>query len=177
MSLIYDEMELTEFESVPDEDPQQMIRNAYQRRALLGYIATTIVAEVDDEVVGMAFAYPDTNETAVNRVYEKAAEKIPSIKDVDFFADPESFDDEFYLDSIAVDDSYRGFGIATKLIQSIANHAADLGYHTLGLNVDTLNPLAEKLYRRLGFENAGKIMIVDHHYRHLQVSTAQKVLA
>lgn len=85
MSLIYDEMELTEFESVPDEDPQQMIRNAYQRRALLGYIATTIVAEVDDEVVGMAFAYPDTNETAVNRVYEKAAEKIPSIKDVDFF--------------------------------------------------------------------------------------------
>ncbi|KIS02653.1 Acetyltransferase, GNAT family [Paucilactobacillus wasatchensis] len=176
MSLIYDEMELTEFESVPDEDPQQMIRNAYERRALLGYIATTLVADVDGEVVGMAFAYQDSNETAVNRVYEQAAEKIPSIRDVDFFADPEAFDDEFYLDSLAVDDDYRGMGIATKLIQAVAEHAVDLGYETLGLNVDTLNPLAEKLYRRLGFEGTGQIMIGDHEYRHLQVSTAQKVL-
>lgn len=176
MSLIYDEMELTEFESVPDEDPQQMIRNAYERRALLGYIATTLVAEVDSKVVGMAFAYPDTNETAVNRVYEQAAQQIPSISDVDFFADPESFDDEFYLDSLAVDDNYRGLGIATKLIRAVADHAADLDYRTLGLNVDTLNPLAEKLYRRLGFKGAGQIMIGDHHYRHLQISTAQRVL-
>ena len=176
MSLIYDEMELEEFESVPDEDPQRMIESAYKRRALLGYVATTLVAEVDGQVVGMAFGYPDTNETAVNRVYAQAAQSIPSIRDVDFFADPESFDDEFYLDSLAVDANYRGYGIATRLIDAIAQHAHELGYDMLGLNVDFTNPGAERLYRRLGFEDAGKIMIGDHHYRHLQMDSDRQIL-
>lgn len=177
MSLIYDEMELEEFEEVPDEDPQRMIENAYQRRALLGYVATTLVAEVDGNVVGMAFGYPDSNEIAVNRVYEQAAQSIPSIKNVDFFADPESFDDEFYLDSLAVDSKYRGYGIATKLINAISQHAHSLGYETVGLNVDYENPKAERLYRRLGFEDAGHIMIGDHDYNHLQMESNREILA
>ena len=77
MSLIYDEMELEEFESVPDEDPQRMIYNAYRDRALLGYVATTFVAEAGGQVVGVAFGYPDNNENAVNRVYQEAAAPIP----------------------------------------------------------------------------------------------------
>lgn len=176
MSLIYDEMELEEFESVPDEDPQRMIYNAYRDRALLGYVATTFVAEVDGQVVGMAFGYPDNNENAVNRVYQEAAAPIPSIRDIDFFADPESFNDEFYLDSLAVDANFRGQGIATALIDAIAQHAAALEYDTLGLNVDVANPKAERLYRRLGFTDAGKIMIGDHRYRHLQRSTKAAVI-
>lgn len=176
MSLIYDEMELEEFESVPDEDPQRMIENAYQRRALLGYIATTLVAEVDGQVVGMAFGYPDSNETAVNRVYTQAAQSIPSIKNVDFFADPESFENEFYLDSLAVDDRYRGSGIATKLIDAITQHADQLGYTTIGLNVDVQNPNAERLYRHLGFQDAGQTMIGDHRYHHLQMDSSQQIL-
>ena len=176
MSLIYDEMELEEFESVPDEDPQRMIYNAYRDRALLGYVATTFVAEADGQVVGVAFGYPDNNENAVNRVYQEAAAPIPSIRDVDFFADPESFANEFYLDSLAVDADYRGMGIATALIDAIIKHAASLEYETIGLNVDVANPKAERLYRRLGFDDAGQIMIGDHWYRHLQRSTSQALL-
>ena len=176
MSLIYDEMELEEFESVPDEDPQRMIYNAYRDRALLGYVATTFVAEADGQVVGVAFGYPDNNENAVNRVYQEAAAPIPSIRDVDFFADPESFTNEFYLDSLAVDADYRGMGIATARIDAIIKHAASLEYETIGLNVDVANPKAERLYRRLGFDDAGQIMIGDHWYRHLQRSTSQALL-
>ena len=116
MSLIYDEMELEEFESVPDEDPQRMIYNAYRDRALLGYVATTFVAEADGQVVGVA------------------------------------------------------------LIDAIIKHAASLEYETIGLNVDVANPKAERLYRRLGFDDAGQIMIGDHWYRHLQRSTSQALL-
>lgn len=71
MSLIYDEMELEEFESVPDEDPQRMIYNAYRDRALLGYVATTFVAEADGQVVGVAFGYPDNNENASTEYIKK----------------------------------------------------------------------------------------------------------
>ena len=67
-------------------------------------------------------------------------------------------------------------GIATALIDAIIKHAASLEYETIGLNVDVANPKAERLYRRLGFDDAGQIMIGDHWYRHLQRSTSQALL-
>lgn len=67
-------------------------------------------------------------------------------------------------------------GIATALIDAIIKHAAALEYETIGLNVDVANPKAERLYRRLGFDDAGQIMIGDHWYRHLQRSTFQALL-
>lgn len=176
MSLIYDEMELAEFENIPQADPQRLIHDTHRQQTLLDGIATTLVAEVDDQVVGVVFGYPGQNETAVSREYEKAAQQIKSIRDVDFYADPEAFNNEYYLDSIAVDSNFRGYGIATKLIDAITRQAYQQDYDLIGLNVDVANPKARKLYVRLGFKDVGQIMIGDHQYDHLQMSTTEKVL-
>lgn len=176
LSMIYDEMELEEFESIPDEDPQRLIQQSFKHRSILDIVATTLVAVENDNVIGVAFGYPNTNEDAVNRVFLDVAQKIPSIKDADLFTDQEAAEDEFYLDSLAVDENYRGYGVATKLIDEMAAHANDLEYDTLGLNVDLANPKAEKLYRRLGFVEESKIMIGDHQYRHMQVDSDTEML-
>lgn len=177
MSLIYEEMDLAEFRNVPQRDPQKMIFDAHRKQNLLNGIATTLVAEVDDQVVGMAFGYPDENERAVSREYAQAASRIPSISDVDFYADPEAFADEFYLDAIAVNSHYRGYGIATGLIEKMTNLAYQFEYEQIGLNVDVVNQNARSLYVHLGFQDVGQIMIGDHDYDHLQLSTGHPVLA
>ncbi|WP_461240030.1 GNAT family N-acetyltransferase [Paucilactobacillus sp. N302-9] len=169
-------MDLAEFRNVPRYDPQKMIFNAHRKQTLLDGIATTLVAEVDETVVGVAFGYPDINERAVSREYAKAASHIPSIKNVDFYADPEAFANEFYLDSIAVNSDYRGYGIATQLISEMTNVAYQFKYNRIGLNVDVINDNARRLYEKLGFHDVGQIMIGDHDYDHLQLSTAKPVL-
>ncbi|CUS25537.1 hypothetical protein FC70_GL001075 [Paucilactobacillus oligofermentans DSM 15707 = LMG 22743] len=174
--MIYDEMELEEFESIPEADPQRLIKQSFSHRSILDMVATTLVAVEDGNVIGVAFGYPNTNEDAVNRVFLDVAQKIPSINTAELFTDQEAVSDEFYLDSLAVDEDYRGYGVATKLIDEMAAHANDLEYETLGLNVDLANPKAERLYRRLGFVEESKIMIGDHQYRHMQVDSDTEML-
>ena len=66
---------------------------------------------------------------------------------------------EYYIDSLAVNESYRHQGLATLLLP-------------VGLLVDKGNPGAERLYRSLGFEYVNDTTWGGHEMRHLQ--TAKK---
>lgn len=48
----------------------------------------------------------------------------------------ECFDDEFYIDSIAVDEKFRGQGLAKELILHSFAKAKELGYKKVSLIVD-----------------------------------------
>ena len=48
----------------------------------------------------------------------------------------ECFDDEFYIDSIAVDEKFRGQGLAKELILHSFARAKELGYKKVSLIVD-----------------------------------------
>lgn len=58
-------------------------------------------------------------------------------------------DDAGYIDFLAVDPEYRGQGVATKLIDYVAENA---GISSLSLDVVGDNGNAIRLYRRLGFK-------------------------
>ncbi len=77
---------------------------------------------------------------------------------------------EFYLDSLAVEPECRGLNIGSKLIEATIKKAANLGHSKVGLLVDIENPLAEKLYTRLGFEFADYTPFMKHSYKHMQKS-------
>lgn len=74
---------------------------------------------------------------------------------------------EFYIDSVGVDPEYRGIGIATLLFDALISKAAVLGHKKVGLIVDIDKPLAEKLYRRLGFEHIGFRSFFGHQMKHM----------
>ena len=61
------------------------------------------------------------------------------------------------IDSLAVDRSYRGKGIGTKLIEGVIEFARQNGYSEVLLEVVDTNPKAKVLYERMGFKVKKKV--------------------
>ena len=76
----------------------------------------------------------------------------------------ECFDDEFYIDSIAVDEKFRGQGLAKELILHSFARAKELGHKKVSLIVDINKPKVRKFYESLGFKfNTKKIINLDKY--------------
>ena len=79
----------------------------------------------------------------------------------------ECFDDEFYIDSIAVDEKFRGQGFAKELILHSFAKAKELGHKKVSLIVDVNKPKVRKFYESLGFKINTKKIINLHEYDHM----------
>lgn len=79
----------------------------------------------------------------------------------------ECFDDEFYIDSIAVDEKFRGQGFAKELILHSFARAKELGHKKVSLIVDINKPKVRKFYESLGFKFNTKKIINLHEYDHM----------
>ena len=79
----------------------------------------------------------------------------------------ECFDDEFYIDSIAVDEKFRGQGLAKELILHSFARAKELGHKKVSLIVDINKPKVRKFYESLGFKFNTKKIINLHEYDHM----------
>ncbi|MCT4487182.1 GNAT family N-acetyltransferase [Levilactobacillus parabrevis] len=173
MNLIYDEMELTDLEDVPEPDLLKAITAAYRTRTYLSGPATTVVAEANGHVVGMAFGYPGEREEAVDDVFTQITAKSAAF-DVPFETQSETAKGEWYLDSLAVSPDHQGKGIGHQLLRALPHYARRDNQAVIGLNVDLENPAAMRLYKRMGYEVSGKQMIGDHHYYHMQLEIGQR---
>jgi ribosomal protein S18 acetylase RimI-like enzyme len=56
------------------------------------------------------------------------------------------------IDSVAVDDQYRGQGIGKILINKVVEIAKNRGFKEIILEVVNTNPRAKKLYEKMGFK-------------------------
>ena len=80
----------------------------------------------------------------------------------------ETEEGEFYLDSLAVSNQYRGKGIASKLLEAAISRARELGLPAVGLLCDKVNPKAERLYTKVGFQYVNDTTWGGHAMKHLQ---------
>lgn len=64
--------------------------------------------------------------------------------------------DEGYIYNVAVDESHRGKGIGSALIQTLVTHAKKNGFCFLTLEVRESNAAARSLYEHFGFIKAGE---------------------
>lgn len=81
--------------------------------------------------------------------------------------DDETEAGEYYIDSLAVAEQYRGHGIAKRLLRHAIGQAREKGLPRAGLLVDAANPQAERLYKSVGFLFAGNTAWGGHAMRHL----------
>ena len=79
----------------------------------------------------------------------------------------ECFDDEFYIDSIAVDEKFRRQGLAKELILHSFARAKELGHKKVSLIVDVNKPKVRKFYESLGFKFNVKKIVNLHEYDHM----------
>lgn len=77
----------------------------------------------------------------------------------DFKMTRESNDDEVYIDSVAVNENFRGLGIAERLINRVYAEAKILGYPKVSLLVDQNDQKLQNYYKKLGFTEKGQLNV------------------
>ena len=124
-----------------------------------------LVAEVDGVAVGAAVGYEGAQLATLREgtfaVLRERIGRTPTIAD-------ETEVGEYYLDSIAVEPSFRGLGVGRALIEGFCQRAFAEGHERVGLIVDCDNPSAESLYAALGFRTVGERLFFGHRMRHMQ---------
>ena len=69
---------------------------------------------------------------------------------------------EIYLSNFSVNTDVRGKGFGSELLRTVIRKYSDEGYKILGLDVETDNSRAKKLYNRIGFiDKKKKILSID----------------
>ncbi|MEH7385177.1 GNAT family N-acetyltransferase [Bacillus sp. JJ1521] len=123
------------------------------------------VADILGKVVGIVITYP--GEDAL-RLDEPILKRLRNKrKNEEIFLDQEADEGDFYIDTVCVDDRFRGHGIGTMLLKEAEKLALQKGYSRVTLNVARDNPLAKKLYNQIGYQEEKVIQINKHPYDYM----------
>lgn len=121
------------------------------------------VFDVGGEVVGAICAY---NSNLRDKLTEPFVKRLNLIGKKAKF-DKECFDDEFYIDSVAVSEKFRGQGIATKLIENCFLKAKEQNLLKCSLLVSLHKPKTMKFYEKLGFVKDDELNVSNEQYFHM----------
>lgn len=120
--------------------------------------------EIDKKIVGILLAY---NSNDVNKL---DLPMIEHLKRKDIFInsfEKECFNDEFYIDTVSVNSSFQGRGIAKELFNFAEKKAKELNFRKLSLLVDFENIKAKALYDKLGFCDNEILKVSGSQFHHM----------
>ena len=124
----------------------------------------SIVYEEDNAVCAvMVFYGGDQRERLDRGILDHLKKTDNPLHDLD----RECFDNELYVDSVAVNKNFRNRGIATKLFDYATKEGRVQGYTKVALLVDSDNISAQKYYKNLGFHKDIDLIVNNHLYYHL----------
>lgn len=167
--IVLRDMELEVFNKLAEDKVKELLIKAFIKEPDYRYgFNNAIVKEIDGQVAGVAFGYPDHLEKNIDDAFINLLLKHDLSEEYKLFHDEETFKNEWYLDTLVTSPDFRGRGVARELLDSLPNLAKTHNRTTLGLNVDTVNESARRIYLNNGFEKVGEIEISNHNYDHLQ---------
>ena len=123
-----------------------------------------VFAETDAGIVGMAsgFSFDDHRTSTVRPVLQAARLRgirlVPfGILGLRFFSFVNTVPEgDYYVAALAVDDTSRGQGVASMLLDDTEKRAAAAGCTRLVLDVETANHHAQRVYQRRGMTIEGE---------------------
>lgn len=121
------------------------------------------VFDINGEAVGAICAYNSNLRDKLTMPFKKRLNSLG--KKANF--DKECFENEFYIDSVAVGEKFRGQGIATKLIENCFAKAKEQNLHKCSLLVSFHKPKTMKFYEKLGFVKDGELNVSNEWYFHM----------
>ena len=86
----------------------------------------------------------------------------------DFNPEDETQPGEYYIDTLGVDPAMQGKGVGSHLLKFLIDEYVLRQKCALGLLVDEENPVAKKLYLKLGFKVVGRKFLAGKPMEHLQ---------
>ncbi|HEY4624200.1 GNAT family N-acetyltransferase [Solibacillus sp. FSL R7-0668] len=138
---------------------EQFVTETTNRHSYLN----TFVAVKDNDILGIVVLYDGQQGDALDRQLEQQLAK----KNIHVTLDVEAHPDEYYIDTICVAPNARGLGIGTKLLHFSEQHAKELGYQKLSLNVELEKLDARRLYERMGFVVTEPWTIINEPFHHM----------
>ena len=140
--------------------PIQMVTHNLAKDAGYYIYKNTIVAEEEDSgAVGVSFYYP-------------ASEHVISDEMRTFFPEDRlahlkhilsgRVENSLYIDTLCVDENYRGNGIGAELISLTKDKAAKEGYNAVSLIALADNTDAHRFYYRCGFKIVSHVAMEPH---------------
>ena len=149
-----------------DEFHQLMTLLVEREDSQYSYRNTLVAMTENNEIAGVCVSYDGAKLHELRQAFIDGAKQT-------FGRDYSNMEDEttageLYIDSLCVSNSHRGQGIATKLLRATIEKGQRMNLPT-GLLVDTGNPQAERLYKRIGFTFVGENIWGGHPMRHLQI--------
>ena len=125
----------------------------------------TLVAMDGERLVGIAVSYDGGRLHELRQAFIQAAKACIGKDHTGM--DDETQAGELYLDSLAVEPSYRRQGIARQLLAATKRKADQMGMPCVGLLVDKGNSAGERLYASAGFHYANDSRWGGHPMKHL----------
>ncbi|QHW32961.1 GNAT family N-acetyltransferase [Paenibacillus rhizovicinus] len=124
-----------------------------------------IVEERDGRIAGMLVAYSGNDAQLLDEPF--LARMRRDFGEAERHIVREAMDGEFYLDALAVDEAFRGQGIAKALMAAAEQRAKELGFERTALIVESCNERAHGIYLRSGYVEADVIRIGGSDYRRM----------
>lgn len=167
--IVLEDMELNVFNQLPKTKIKELLIQGFIEKPTYRYgFQNAIIKEINNEVVGVAFGYPDSLEKTIDQDFIDLLAENDLPESYKLFDEEETFEDEWYLDTLVTSPNHRGKGIAKELLEALPLIAKEKNCASIGLNVDQINHHAKKLYLNNGFEKVGEMLIANHQYDHLQ---------
>jgi ribosomal protein S18 acetylase RimI-like enzyme len=134
---------------IPGQSPVQIVAQNLSADRDHYTFRDAIVAQSGQKLIGMSLAYP----SHFHRISSGMREIFPPdrLKHVENIFTSE-VKNSLYLDTLGVDQDFRGKGVGSQLISLTQKKAVAHGINALSLIVLADNTGAQKLYRRHGFE-------------------------
>lgn len=147
-----------------DDFHAMMTRLVARDDSQYSYRNTLVALAPHKHIAGICVAYDGKDLRRLRQAFIEAAH-VHLGQDFWGIAD-ETGEGEFYIDSLAVKEAYRRQGVAHALLHEVIRQQA--AHQPVGLLVDQGNPLAERLYTRVGFHVVDETSWGGHAMRHLQ---------
>ncbi|TQR17324.1 GNAT family N-acetyltransferase [Psychrobacillus vulpis] len=124
----------------------------------------TYIAEMEGKVAGVLVFYSAEQAITLDANLE---EYLSNKKGIPVKIDLETLPEEWYIDTVVVDPTFRGHGIGTELLIYAEHLVKQFGGGKLSLNVETEKDAAIRLYNRLGFDTVCPWTIIGEPFHHM----------
>ena len=144
---------------IPGRSPQQIMARSLEKDGGHYTYKNTFVAETEGGVVGASFFYPSRYHVISDEMRQfYPADRLEHLKHVL----SGGVENSLYIDTLCVDQDYRGNGIGAELISLTKKRAAREGFNAVSLIALADNTDAHRLYHRCGFEILSDVEMEPH---------------
>ena len=120
--VVLKDMEVAFLEEFGEEKTIEVIMKTVEAPTYRYGYARGIVKEIDGEVAGIAFGYLAEDEPVIDLPLSETLKTL-GLPEARIFVDLETYPKEWYLDTIVVNEKFRGHGVGTELLEAV-NQAA-----------------------------------------------------